>query len=400
MDVLRNRGWEVVDARRAGIDVDLEVVLHGTPGKVRFRNAFEPTPGVAASQPAPIFLRVDLGEPRDAPTRWAVWDRYIFPGGKEAPAYVATVIHEAIGDGWASVAGCSLAPNGPWYDHRDIATIFARAESLAPSQDEVSRHEQILANHRRNFSAQRERGRHLVGTIALLTGAAALWAMVVHVATRSASSAMAHGVALSVLGLPALVLSIVGVVMLVRHVLAPRKPLPGVQSVVDLLRSSGAFDAFKTTPRKCRDGLPVPARPEGYVQDGAAPLSVSRLSASSSTHGIKLDADLCELAWPDGVLAEAQFVPDRWLTVDLEGPEAELAKLPRGPREDRRPGVVRWTFTGDELDAGKAAECFHRAAATWSASANPYRWACVTAITAITQTGTTRHTQRRVSRRP
>lgn len=67
------------------------------------------------------------------------------------------------------------------------------------------------------------------------------------------------------------------------------------------------------------------------------------------------------------------FVPDRWLTVDLEGPEAELAKLPRGPREDRRPGVVRWTFTGDELDAGKAAECFHRAAAAWRASASPYR---------------------------
>ncbi len=373
LDRLRDRGWEVIDVRRVGVDLDLEVALHGTPGKVRFRNAFEATPGVAASEPAPIFLRVDLGEPKGVPTRWAVWDRYMFPGGKHAPPYVATVVHEAIGDGWASVAGCTLARNHLWWDFRCVATIFARSESLAPHEDEVSRHEQIFANQRRNFSTQRERWKYLVGTIALLAAAAALWAMVIHVATRSASTALAHGVALSVLGLPALVLSIVGVVMLVRHVLEPRKPLPGVAPVVELLRSSGAFTAFETTPRKCRDGLPLPARTDGYLQDGAAPLSVSRLSATSSSHGIKLDADLCELAWPDGVLAEARFVPNRWLTVDLKGSEAELAELPQGPREERRPGVVRWTFTGEEFDAGDAAECFHRVAAALSAFASPYR---------------------------
>lgn len=79
------------------------------------------------------------------------------------------------------------------------------------------------------------------------------------------------------------------------------------------------------------------------------------------------------MAWPEGVLKEARFVPDRWLTVDLEGQDADLAKLPKGPREVRRLGLVRWTFRGDEFDAGDAAACFQRVAAVLTTTSSPYR---------------------------
>lgn len=296
-DTLRERGWKITDGRRSGVDLDLDVELHdGTRGKVLFRNAFEAGRAVDPGEPSPIFLRVDLGEPHGEPTRWAVWDQYAFPGGKNTPAYVAVVIHEAIGDGWASTAGCSMAPNHPWYDFRAVAPVFARAESLAPNQDEPSRNDQIFGTQRRNFGVQRPRWAKLVGAAILLPVAAGLWAMMAHVAAQSASSATAHVAAMSMVGLPALVSSIVGLVLLVQHVRVPRKPLPAMTTVVDLLRSTGAFTTVTTPPLKRRDGLPLPIRTNGYLQNGAAPLSVSRLSATSSLHGVKLEADLSR--WP------------------------------------------------------------------------------------------------------
>jgi hypothetical protein len=151
----------------------------------------------------------------------------------------------------------------------------------------------------------------------------------------------------------------------------------GMAAIVEILRGTGAFTTLSQTPRKDRDGLPVVVGANGLLDARAAPLSIGRLAARSSSHAVALEADLWRLAWPQGASAEARFVPDRWLTANLTGSETALARLPSGPREERRPGLVRWTFTGAEVDAGQAKHHFRSVAAALSgapdAPSSPYR---------------------------
>jgi hypothetical protein len=69
----------------------VEDVVAGTRGVISFRNAFEVPRGVARPESSPTFLRVDLGQQQEEPSRWAVWDRYDFPGGKHSPRYRAWI---------------------------------------------------------------------------------------------------------------------------------------------------------------------------------------------------------------------------------------------------------------------------------------------------------------------
>lgn len=373
-ETLRERGWAIVGGRRAGVDLDLSVEHEGTPGLVRFRSGIEPAPGVASAEPAPLALRVDLGDPGGEPSRWAVWDRYSFPGGKNTPSYVALVVHEAIAEGWASVAGCSVAPKSPWYDRFSaIATILARAEALSPSRSEASRRAQIFVTGRSNFGVQRQHWKNVLAASLLLPLGGALWAATAHVATGAAPSAAARTVAMAISGLPALAFSAIGLGSLVSLLRVPRRPLNGMAAVVESMRATSAFSTFALTPLKRREGLPVPVRSGGHLQEGSAPLSLSRLTATSPAHEIALEADLCRIAWPEGVLAGTRFVPERWLTVDLTGNDSDLARLPEGPREERAPGVVRWTFTGAELDDATFADQIQKLAAALAPSGSPYR---------------------------
>ena len=107
--------------------------------------------------------------------------------------------------------------------------------------------------------------------------------------------------------------------------------------------------------------------------EAQAPLSVSPLTATSSSHAVKLEAELCRVAWPEGTQSQMCLVPDRWLTVDLSGAGSDLAKLPPGPREERRGDVVRWTFTGEEIDAGDVESHFLTVATALSSDARGYR---------------------------
>ena len=91
------------------------------------------------------------------------------------------------------------------------------------------------------------------------------------------------------------------------------------------------------------------------------------------TTGVQSRAARCTRSVPGPTIAEARFVPDRWLTADLSSDEAILAKLPTGPREDRHEGVVRWTFTGPEIDAGDVEEHFRKVAAALGVVEAPVR---------------------------
>lgn len=188
--------------------------------------------------------------------------------------------------------------------------------------------------------------------------------------------ALGRAVMLLMFGLPAVLCFIGGLVMLAKLLRTPRRPLEAMASIVGMLDGTGAFTNFSPQARKERDALPLVVRRHRVLDASGVPLSLSRLSARSSSHSLGLEVDLCELAWPEGTLPEQRFVPDRWLTTELSGGQIELDSLPTGPREEQRDGLVRWTFTGAEIDAGDAEQHFRQVAAALGvggAKAGPYR---------------------------
>lgn len=370
---LEERGWTVVGGERNGLDLDLHVELQGTPGRVCFRNALDVPKGMANAAPDPCFVRIDLGEPRGEPRQWALWDRYIFESGRYHPPYIATVVHEACGDGWASVAGGDVSPNGSWrYPHRTVDAIIAGVELLAPGRDEKERLHAIWRTQRHNYGAQRKKlhpvAWAIIALVLFVAPAAFITALWLQGGQTKALVAGTVVASVPILGFLTGVL-----VALIRHARRPRDPLDRARSLVGTLRASGAFDAFDLSAAKVRDGLPVVVRSGGRRGEGRAPLAISRVTASSSRHGVTLSADVCEVSWPDGVDEGARFLPDWWLTIDLTGPVEELAALPAQLRAQRRDDTVRWLFTGDEVDGGEPEQLFRAAAASLSVTESPYR---------------------------
>jgi len=220
---LEQRGWTVIAAKRDTLDLDLSVAFDGTPGRILFRNGFTVEKGVAqVAEPAPCFVRVDLGEPSGEPERWALWDRYSFPGSREAPRYVALVIHEAIGKGWCSVAGNSVGPKVMWYDAtKALDTILARAEALCPGRDERDRREIIFEDQRENRGEQEERGKAVLGAVVFIVISLGLGGILLH-EREQIGGADFPWIAIGIVGSIALVLLSVGVGILLSRFLASR----------------------------------------------------------------------------------------------------------------------------------------------------------------------------------
>lgn len=371
VEMLERRGWAVLHATRRGLDLDLDIEHDGQAGKVLFRNGFDVPKGTASPASAPCFIRVDLGEPRGEPERWALWDHYDFPTGKHSPSYVVTVFHEAMSTSWASVAGNSVASGGNhWYGtQKTLSTLLGHAETLSPSRDEATRRDHLLSLGRRNFGPQRRTyGISLFVALFFMT-----WVIPVIYIYGHGGLQAALGAAVYMTGLVVLVMAIIGLVALVRRARQPKSPVEGMEAVAESLRAVGAFDAVELARAKKRLGLPVVQREGRFLSEGAAPLLVSRLSASSASHAVTLEADICRVQWPEGISKECRFLPDWWLTVELAGSEAELNNLPTGAREDRRDGRVRWLLTGEEVDAGRAGDLFQSLASALTAPSGPYR---------------------------
>lgn len=113
-----------------------------------------------------------------------------------------------------------------------------------------------------------------------------------------------------VCGFPILIGSFVSITYLRRVLRIPRQPLEGVDAVAQTLRGTGAFSEVTTTIRKDRDGLPLVVVNQNRLAEAKAPLSVSRLSATSSSHAVKLEADLCRMTWPEATSPQTRLVPD------------------------------------------------------------------------------------------
>ncbi len=364
MHLLRERGWEVIEAKRDPVNLDLAVRFNGVDGVVSLHSAFLPARGLLRHHHQPTYLRVVLGRPDGEPSRWAVWDNYRFKirtttTQAGAPDYNAFVFHEAMGDGWVALAGNSVTPDQSWYERgATISTLLERAEALAPGRDEDARRERIFAVQRNNFGEQKL-GKNLtifvvlVSIVVVLAGLLVV-GMLMDAPPDTSPDAVPvfRGLVALICGFPILICSFVSITYLRRVLRIPRQPLEGVDAVAETLRGTRAFSEVTTTVRKDRAGLPLVVVNQGRLAEAKAPLSVSRLSATSSSHSVKLEADLCRMAWPEGASPETRLVPDRWLTTELSGAGSDLAKLPTGPREDRRSDVVRWTFTGAEIDSG------------------------------------------------
>lgn len=372
VSTLEERGWTIMRGDRQGLDLDLSVRFEGTEGKVLFRNALSAPKGMEESaETDPCFVRIELGEPTGEPTRWSLWDSYEFKGSKESPKYIATIVHEAIGDGWTIVAGGDVEPGRSWYDvHRTLKRIISRAECLAPNHEETDRRRELWKTQRHNFSAQEKKIHPL------------LWGFLFFMfcgPSLLVSSSWLEGIEVTeqLIGATVvatlLLLGFIGIVTatLIRRARRPREPVDGMDAVVETFRATGMFDTFELTAAKVRDGLPVVVQ-GSYLDEGRAPLTLSRVTATSSKHNVTLDADLCLVRWPDRIASEARFLPDRWLTMDLTGPPEELAKIPSFHRSDQWEDQVRWLFSGRDLD-DLFEDLLRTAATSLTGTTSPYR---------------------------
>lgn len=369
--LLEKRGWRIVDSTRRGVDLDLDVEFEGQAGRVLFRSDFEAPKGISAPDPLPCFVRIDLGVPAVPPERWALWDRYQFYSGKHMPRYVATVVHEAIGDSFVSVAGNAVSSkrNSQWSSYDATFEILLKhAEALSPGRDVAARRGHIFALARQNFGRQTKKFQPWI-ILALLANFVVV--PIIYVWGRGGAMAALEA-APYLLGIVLFILAIFGLVALVRRARQPKGPVEGMPAVADWLRAAGGFQHLELTRAKKRDGLPVVCRQDGYLARGGAPLWVSRLIATSSSPQLRLEADLCRVRWPEGTIEECRIVPDRWLLVEVAGADEDLALLPSGIREDRYEGKVRWVLTGEEIDTGRAADLFHSLCGAKS-GAGPYR---------------------------
>lgn len=358
---LEQRGWTVTGGERRGHDLDIFVRFEGVEGKLACRwgalEGFNPF-----WEPDHCSFRLELGKPAGPPSRWARWDVYSFPKGHK---YVVTIGHEAIGDGWTQVAGTITSDKRTYRVYNTtIENILVRAEDLAPSRDEATRRHEIYLMQRSNFGPQREK-LGAVGFFILF-----LFFFVIPTAWNTVFlldevvDDFEKLVGLAVGSVGHLIGLIIVLVYLVRYLRREKKPLEGMSAVVEALRGAGLFESFDLTPAKHRHGLPVAVGQGESCVEGSAPMSVSRVTSTSPGHGLTLEADLCQVTWPEGVDLEVRFLPDRWITVDLKGADDILGKLPEAPRVDRGKDRIRWHFTGEEFDDGTFQRCFQSLATT------------------------------------
>ncbi len=369
LEQLEKRGWTITEVRRDGADLDLMVEFEGTSGRVRFRHGADMAKSQLKPQTktSPCYVRVDLGDPSGEPEQWARWDSYESSASSGTRInWMCLLFHEAMGATWASVASNVVTDRNSFIlISWPLRMALTRAEALSPGRESSARRESIFEVQRKNFGPLQERGRTIFGIVIFGTFCLGFYALALNTWSNL---------------VPTLILGVLGTLFLIptlvtlrRFLQAPKAPLEGMKAVVGMIRRTGAFETFKLIPVPKRAGLPVVVREGRNLNEGFAPLWLSRVTGKSPSHPIGLEADLCEVKWPSGTIEECRFIPERWLTVDLIGPEAELAKLPTGPREARRADRVRWIFTGEELDSGATEELLCRMEQYSEVAPGPYR---------------------------
>jgi len=153
--VLEKQGWIVTGGDRQGSDLDLFVQFEGVRGKIAFRSAPASNLSFFFSGPDHCSIRVELGDPIVAATRWSLWDEYTFP---EDFKYVVTICHEAIGDGWTQVSLKIASGNGSYRSlNPTMEKLLVRAESLSPSRDEATRRRELYLTQRSNYGVQEKK---------------------------------------------------------------------------------------------------------------------------------------------------------------------------------------------------------------------------------------------------
>jgi hypothetical protein len=363
-------GWSITAAQRDGADLDISIDVRGVVGRVRLRHGSHRAQAKLGptEKTSPCFVRVDLGEPLGEPEQWAIWDRYKLRDSKYAPKWWCVVVHEAIGEHWASVAGNVALPNGASaFILGGAEALVARAEALSPGRDPAARREAIIDVQRNNYGPQRHHRSRIITGLCLVLIPSALFALAL-------SSSL---VLLKVLFLGVFWFSLVlpGLIVLIANLLAVRRkePLEGSRALSERMRKTGAFDVVKLARTQHREGFPVVVQEGRHPSRGSAPLWICRMTGKSRAHPIRLEADLCVVKWPQGTHEDCRLLPDRWLLVDLTGPNAEMSRVPSGPRETRRDGHARWLFTGEELDRGLADELLRGLVKPAEGASGPYR---------------------------
>ncbi len=347
---LEKRGWPVLETQRRGADLHITTLTsepNCQPARILCLNPFTPGRDVDAPAGDPIFLRIQLGQPDELLTAWAVWQEIQW--APDTGRRLGITLQAAVGSSWLQMAA-SYAP--------DLATIAGVevADALFVNFDRLVDELYKKSKGHGVFELDPERslgewpclsGPRLIGSAwqrlapsAAMVGLSGLGAIAIWTTTGDAFTALG---CLSLASASALAFGMrTGGAL--HHRLEWR--------ILAELRSSTAFES--THPLRYGKPLAIPVvlsettgREQGYAM-GRNVL----FGASSSHHSLELRLRLWSVDWPVPTVPDCRLVPGCWAIIELLGSEHELSYVPDWPRQVRTKYSVRWLLTGDEMTGG------------------------------------------------
>ncbi|MCA9620235.1 MAG: hypothetical protein KC731_14535 [Myxococcales bacterium] len=361
LEALETRGWTVSETKRDGEDVEAPVAFRGDVGRVRFvhdgQSREEPWSGPCSVG----FVRLDLGEPDDAPDHYGVTVEELPSADPEQsrPRFVTQV---AIGPGWASVGAGVVGADERDLWEMSVRRLVAQIELLRPGREADARRGDLEAILHRGAAPPRlwSKRRALVVVVGALVAAIGWWFgawPMELLGILGAAGTLVHG-------------GLLVVADRADQRIHRRRHRERWGPVAGALLGGGPFDASKDLPGRAEEVLlPIVGEaPESDPMIWRGPDSTSRrrawtsatasMRAQASSKAHELVAEV-ELAWVDwettspfhlSTLDVCRILPTRSLVVSLFGPEQVLGGLPAGPRETRGADGVRWVFVDAELE--------------------------------------------------
>lgn len=350
--LLEGRGWKILSESREGggaePSAEYRVLFGETEGRVVARHL---APG-KEERPAPVFLRVDLGEPGDPPASWRLFtDDADFGDGDKT--WIG--IQGARGAGWASSAAVTSGEElglDHYLDKVRIDKLAAYVEERSPGRPDAPpdqrpgqvveppiEHDELRWNLLTLFGAS---------LLVLLPVVLLIW-----IFRGPEQGAKAVWATLAFLAAGVLFFWLRRVWRSHRARSLPEREL--ASATIRQLRTARCIGRLKLQQDASLRRLPVLlGSPEGLrtsLVDVFAYTVSARVKGRGGRKG-RLWVQILGWEPPEGALPESILVPRLWATVHVEGPESLLAALPEAPNRRRSDERASYTFTGEGIRKG------------------------------------------------
>jgi hypothetical protein len=337
---------------RRGVDFVVDSMDQGQPLRLHCLTPFSTGRDVDQAASDPCFFRLELGEFNQPPHRWAAWSTVApatpEPGGSPPLNFALQAL-------WAPqrLALAVSCGQPDFNSHGGTSGVRVLFDAYRRCRHWPTRHLRDAVEPGLEPDRPFE-NEHAVPPPPFrwpsLAGAA--WATMALSAGALTGSHDVLGPAL-LLGLTALAGG--------GHLLSrsPRKAMgtdgSPAQAFLKSLHSLRLFDAVKPVQPGPMWVLPAVADGDTGREPAFALVCSDSIRAESSRHGLALDVVLSRVEWPSRCLPVCRLLPSQWVAAQFQGTESTLLRLPSWPRQTRKPGLLRWLMTDDEVRQGELA---------------------------------------------